>query len=142
MTRIFSSLPSVGLGVIVLDSIEGIDYSAQVGGYACHDPIERGFYIPLCDSEQKDMEALMNYFTGPKWNGWCCEGIDEETALWLDSWLQKTLPDEHLVVDRQRLSESQEAWIYVIRQDANWSQYARIQNVRTFSGVLTWANSD
>lgn len=132
---------SSGLGVILLCK-SGIRYTNQTGGYACLHPDAEGVYVPLNDSMWGMENALNKYFTGPKLGGWCHEGIDEETASDIDSLLRKSHLTERLSVDRDRLTDSHEAWIHVNiapKEDSEYTQYA---GVDTDKGILTWENSD
>src|SRR3972149_4784308 len=85
---------------IVLDE-DGVEWTQQCGGYACHQNKGIGYLVWLNGED----ESLTKYFTGPKWGGWCCDGIDNETADFVES----VVPD--FKVDRTRMSESCEAWI-------------------------------
>ena len=101
-------------------------YTNQTGGYACNHQkiVGRGYPIPIEES------ILTDHFTGEKYGGWCCDGIDEETANWMDSILHKF----SISVDRMKLKESQEAWVY-IKSKLPGLNYE-------LTGVLTWTNSD
>jgi hypothetical protein len=162
---------SVGVGLIV-SYPSGILFTNQVGGHACLRPSEEGIYIPLHDEVNDQEKTFYKYFTGPKWRGWCSNGIDEETAEFVDGVLQKSLSTTMITVDRQRLSDSSEAWIYVLIGeqpperpssycgDEGWTEDGRTLDATAYkhlpihafsypfygfgsrTGVLTWVNSD
>ena len=99
-------------GMIVIRP-SGVYYSNQTGGYACYHPMEEGVFIPLGKESVDQEKELCDYFTGAKWAGWCCEGIDEETAGFIEALMAKSHLTQSITVDRTRLQDSQEAWVYV-----------------------------
>src|ERR1043165_5256239 len=99
-------------GIIIAFS-SGVKFSNQVGGYACLHPEIEGVYAPLNNTVVNQVGELLAYFTGPKWRGWCMEGIDEETADVIDSVLSQSHYSRRLRVDRNRLADSCEAWVHV-----------------------------
>lgn len=126
--------PPIGI-IFPMDS--GIRFTRQCGGHACHQEAAQGLLYPI-DSHYKqnvfNNELDTHFVDKPgKYQGWCCYGIDEETALWLDQLLVK-YADKHgrFTVNRDRLKESKEAWIHLkfSREDC----YQRC--------ILTWSNSD
>lgn len=116
--------------ISVIDTSRGDKkYSNQSGGYACRHPEaigqRMGFASPLPYLEAVN-DILGNYFCGPKWNGWCCDGIDEETAQFVENVFDCVIGG--VKVDRERFKDSHEAWVY-----AKWGDR---------SVVLCWENSD
>ena len=137
-----------GLGVIVLYP-SGVRFTNQTGGYACLHPVVEGVYAPLSDIQQRQQEQLLAHFTGSKYQGWCTEGIDEEDALVIDAILAQEGDSACLRVNRKKLKESHEAWVYVtIHEPVNTSRNWKTQPGYTLygfagkEGVLTWENSD
>lgn len=127
-----------GLGLI-LAYPSGVIYTTQAGGYCClHQKIE-GVFVPVSTLDSHWQKLLDDhFFHGPKWAGHCYKGIDEETADFLDTELETTYLTQHLRVDRARLADSVEAWIYVRVAPARlWPSVDA-----EASGVLTWNNSD
>ncbi len=141
---------AVGTGVIIsCDS--GISYCNQVGGYLCRQLEFDGVYLPLANDVALKNKELMSpenelraYFEGPKHNGWGAnDGLDDEDADFIDSALQKYHQDKWIKVDRSRLKESCEAWVFVqvyaeddpVPLQSGFEEYPRL-------GVLTWSNSD
>lgn len=103
---------------VVLIAIEenGKLYTNQTGGCACRHPEVRGRIVeyevfPGKTREEFDND-LLAYFCGPKHNGWCFQGIDAEDADYLDKLFESYLGKNSVIVDRERLKDSMEAWIY------------------------------
>ena len=71
------------LGLIIMIK-SGVIYTNQTGGYACLHPETEGVYVPLSNEKSELLNKLMEYFTGSKWKGCCWNGIDEETAAFID----------------------------------------------------------
>ena len=86
----------------------GVLYTNQTGGYATLHPHEEGVYAPL-QLRESVQTAITKHFTGRKWRGWCFEGIDEETAQFLDGVFMQSDFLPFLRVDRSRLQDSHEA---------------------------------
>lgn len=137
-----------GLGLIILNNT-GINISNQTGGYSCSHPEEEGIFLPLGNMPNL-VDKLTILFTGPKWRGSCCNGIDNETADLIDSLLSNTEDNFYITddtsfikVDRDRLQDSQEAWIYVdISEPVTDSRLKLTSGFGQTKGVLTWPNSD
>ena len=91
------------LGLILLRP-SGVRYSNQVGGTACFHFEEEGYYVPVAEKAQ----ALAQLFT----SGACGEGLVASEADKIDEVLV-TLRLQFLKVDRSRLKNSCEAWVYV-----------------------------
>jgi hypothetical protein len=103
---------SGGLGLIVLFP-SGVLYSNQVGGYSCRQPEAEGVYLPIVDEVVNQEAPLHKYFTGPKLFGACANGIDNEDADVIDEILHSQSLTAFISVDRSKLKESCEAWVYV-----------------------------
>ncbi|EQA72902.1 DUF6210 family protein [Leptospira noguchii] len=122
---------------LIIEYQTGIIYSNQTGGYACLQPEVEGFLVPLEDLENKIQQSLQEYFTGPKWRSWC---HDEETADFIDSLLK---PFYYLKVNRSKLLQSHEAWIYMeLLLQKGDLEYQIYSGFLEKSGILTWGNSD
>lgn len=132
-----------GLGLILLHET-GVRYSNQTGGYACLHPEVEGAFVPLSDRLSTQHIELNQYFVGPKWGGWCFQGIDTETAEFIDGVLQGDRETEQLRVDRRRLDDSHEAWIYVniLPRADDEQRYPLFDGFPSGRGVLIWENSD
>lgn len=125
-----------GMTGVILLRPSGVVWTAQTGGYACHHPEAEGVLIPLLQGGF--VAAMRRHFVddeGP-YGGWCDDAITPATADWLDGiFTTRNIP---IVVDRDRLTDDQESWIYVrtLASDAPMTWPAGL------SGVLTWENSD
>ncbi|SRR6266446_6846614 len=143
---------SGGLGLIVLFP-SGVVYTNQTGGTCCLQPTEEGVFLPLVSETFNHDSALLEYFYKGKWAGACANGIDIEDANFVDQLLAKTDNTKFLSVNRKRLADSHEAWVYV-NIAATPSRFPELP--ATYSsemsflmygfgareGVLTWSNSD
>jgi hypothetical protein len=134
-------LDSIGL---IISHPTGVVYSNQTGGYACLSPQFEGAFIPLNDPLVDQQTELERYFIGSKWRGHCYNEIDEETADFVDEVLASTYVTKRLKVNRDKLTESHEAWIHVVILPPD-DREDDLQEFHGFSsnfGVLTWKNSD
>lgn len=113
---------AVGLGLI-LDYPSGIHYSNQAGGHACLQPTLEGIYVPLRNDilEHSTLMSpatdLWQYFTGPPLLGMGALGLNQRDADHIDAIFTRYRLETLLTVDRLRLSESYEAWVWVTVQD-------------------------
>jgi hypothetical protein len=159
-----------GIGLVILYP-SGVLYSNQVGGVSCLKPEVEGIYVPLVNEVLNQEKMLNDYFTGIKWMGGCSGNMDFEDADFIDEVLAKSVFSSFIKVDREKLSESCEAWVYVklAQQPAERPQTydGLTQAGKTASGniirsedfdmdvilypiygfgetagILTWANSD
>jgi hypothetical protein len=149
-----------GPGLIILcDS--GIMYTAQTCGVNCLHPSAEGVYLPLCD-ELSDLETqLTDFFVDL---AGAAHGIDEKDADFIDALLAESYHTRFICVDRERLRDSHEAWLYVrfprsparypddpgveyreawIDPDSPYQQsLALFWGFESTHGILTWNNSD
>lgn len=130
-----------GLGLIILRP-SGVFYTHEAGGYGCHPELAQGVYAPLHRQTEDDQESLLiAHFCGPKWNGWCSDSIDEQTADYVDYVLSLAPATHYLKVDRTRLDDSKEAWIYVNVAEPT-DEHAPVSGFGPCKGVFVWGNSD
>lgn len=133
-----------GIGIILFCP-SGVRYSNQTGGYACLHPEAEGVYLPLGDGSSPVATDLNGHFE-TVWAGHCYDGIDGETADLIDQLLASTPEMDRFRVERDRLADSHEAWIYVRLPAANGVENPLFDVVSGFPagtlGVLTWENSD
>ncbi|ACL03123.1 conserved hypothetical protein [Desulfatibacillum aliphaticivorans] len=130
------------IGLIIVWK-SGVVYSNQTGGLACFLSKQEGVFVPIGEGLLNQDELLWEHFTGSKWFGACMDGIDEETADYIDEVLEQNIETSCVKVDRSRLGKSHEAWIYVTIADDPNSEERRI--IKGFDGcraVLTWDNSE
>lgn len=131
-----------GIGLII-SYASGVLYSNQTGGYLCSQPEIEGVFAPLNNRLTDQQTKLNDFFTGSKWGGNCYDGIDKETADFVDLVLLESDQTEMLRVDRDKLAESHEAWIHVHILESK--KNPDLQDIHGFAGshgVLTWLNSD
>ncbi|MDI3288350.1 DUF6210 family protein [Polyangium sp. 15x6] len=150
----------VALGLIVLRAT-GVSFFNQAGGVCCLQPVEEGIFVPLGAPEVE--QALSEYILatyGPAGTS----RLDRKDADVVDQLLAKDRNTRMLSVDRARIHDSCEAWIYV-DIGAHPDRYPELPiegNERTWAdpnspinqslslifgfgrckGVLTWPNSD
>jgi hypothetical protein len=139
---------SCGLGLI-LASPTGVLYTNQTGGYACLQPTLEGAFVPLCDGGRvsggpPDPEArLLGYFLGDKHRGQgAVNGLDLDDADFIDETLNRASFPQSIRVDRRRLHDSHEAWVWVIVCESETGGLFEGFGEVPRSGVLTWGNSD
>ncbi len=140
-----------GTGVII-EHPTGIIYSNQAGGYSCLQPFLEGAFVPIRNDVSLEGEFisperdLREYFIGPKHGGCGApHGLDLEDADFIDRALTKARLDSWLKVDRQRLKESCEAWVFLTvlgDEDLGGSSICKGFGPYPKRGVLTWTNSD
>lgn len=123
---------------LVVEDPAGRRMSGQSGGYGCVHPLVLGDISSRFSGEvsRAVSDLLMAYFTGAHHGGWCTDrngdtdyGFDKRDADVVDAAME-TLELTGWTVDRSRLDDSMEAWVWV-RNDFNKR-----------SGVLCWQNSD
>jgi hypothetical protein len=105
---------------------EGVTYSNQVGGYSCEDVYAKGCFVPMMSISNSAgimEDKFQLYFLSDKYNGWCCAGIDDADADYLEGFF----PPE-LRVNREKLGKSMEAWVHCLYKGQ--------------PAILTWENSD
>ena len=129
-----------GIGLI-FQCQSGVLYTNQVGGYACLQPEIEGVFMPLADEKFDKYHDLKRFFARGNWKGNCYNGINEETAKFVDSILFNLLGTQTVEVDKDKLFESNEAWIYVVAFDDGVT-YKQWEGFGDATGVLTWMNSD
>ena len=143
----------VGTGLIIACK-SGVRFSNQTGGTGCHQPEIEGVYIPLRNDYLIDSREFMSpelklaeHFTGPKHLGsGAISGLDHDDADLIDEILKKENLYPQLSVNRWRLKESHEAWVFVTisRDESPESNLSLFTGFDPYprDGILTWANSD
>jgi hypothetical protein len=129
--------------MLIVECPSGVRYENQVGGVVCWRGEQEGVLAPI-DVGGATLEAIqhLSYPQG-------IEGITIEIADSIDALLVAETGARMIKVDRARLHQSWEAWIYVEIE----SPRATVQGLAPeFSGsvygfgvvrgVLTWPNSD
>ena len=147
--KIVVDIPS-GVACLIVSYPTGIEYTNQTGGYSCHHPSLEGFCVPLAPSiyskarrEWVSLQDELDKILGmeSKYSGACWDGIDNEDADRLDALFEEL--DLGVVVDRNRLGDSEEAWVWVIVTRDTFCFYGKLgPSVAGHLAVLTWENSD
>ena len=131
-----------GIGVIIAHPT-GVWYTNQVGGYACDHPSMEGAFVPLMNPNIDQQKVLEDYFTGPTWHGHCYNGIDDETADFVDGVMATSPLTRRLTVHRAMLNDAEEGWIHVcITPDEDAKSFGAFDGFPSTLWVLTWENSD
>jgi hypothetical protein len=153
------SLDALGedsLGLIILCG-SGVVYTTQTGGVYCTHPSAEGVFMPIGTRAQQT--ALDDVF-----GGGASSEIDPRQAGLIDEILSRDRATSLLTVDRTRLGESHEAWVFVeiSRHPDRFPPLPIIGSPETYAdpdspinqsfspffgfgsarGILTWPNSD
>ena len=140
---------------LILKGTTGVFYSNQTNGTSCSHPEVEGALLPLGDATAIS-EFLSNIFSG-----YGDEEVRDEHILAIQDILHNVLgPDLIVLVDRELLDDSHEAWVHVIidkrklkteKDEDGGPETTQIpdeDDLRELSGtfpmkaVLTWSNSD
>jgi hypothetical protein len=130
------------LGLILLEP-SGIFYHNQICGHACLQRFEEGFFAYIRD-DGKELYKAVSEYTLYK------DHLTPEDADVLDGQFIQSFDAKYLRVDRSRLNDSMEAWVYVTI-DQSFNDNIKDESVyynTAFKGftssraVLTWDNSD
>jgi len=144
---------AVGLGLII-EYPSGIAYSNQTGGTSCSHPKVEGLLVPLRNDTEYETRRLLSpenelydYFKGPKYCGTgAIGGLDVEDVSFIESVLEKYRLSSCISIDRSRLADSHEAWVYVnVEREERSEDHLKIfagLGPYPRSGVLTWTNTD
>jgi hypothetical protein len=134
----------VGTGLI-LELPTGVRYSNQVAGVACEHPVCEGIFLPLgndldpADQLLGPQQALSELFdsSGNPPTMQQADRLDVLLARLADGPFHQLT----LVVDREQLANSREAWVHVV---VACDEPAEIVRGVAFpaKAVLTWCNSD
>lgn len=129
--------------MLIVEHPSGVIYENQVGGVVCFPGEQEGVLAPV-DVARATVEAVQNL---PYRQG--AEGISSEIADAIDALLAAESGARMLKVDRERMQESWEAWVYV-QIDAPRTTvhklgdgyFGSVYGFGSARGVLTWPNSD
>lgn len=108
-TVLLHSLEQLGL-LILCES--GVLYTNQAGGVSCMQPSEEGM-LALIEDDYKMNSSLYKIARHLK----NAVGLTEEDADFIDNVFRNNTSTSFLTVDRDRLANSMEAWLYVIIGD-------------------------
>lgn len=128
--------------VLIVEASTGVVYSNQVYGTSALHPELEGWLMPLPDQTRRLPGLLDDHFQAEPYSLTGADrtrgtGITEATADWLD---EVVLPN-CARVDRERLDDSREAWVY-LRVASESEDFPLWVLDRPRRGVLTWPNSD
>ncbi|HEX7891305.1 MAG TPA: DUF6210 family protein [Ramlibacter sp.] len=130
----------VGLGQcgLIIPAATGVTYDTQVCGTLCRQTSMEGVLVPLDwglppDSKELSLDVRLERLLGE------IMGLNDELADSIDAILGQRPESSFVTVDRAKLNESCEAWIYVNVREA---QFGLMQGFGACKGVLTWPNSD
>lgn len=128
--------------MLVVEHPSGVSYQNQVGGIVCAQGELEGVLAPV-ELMPDNAERIMNFPYGAG------RGISAAVADMIDAVLASEPAARYLTVDRARLDQSFEAWVFVLVAS---SESATLDPLGTYSGaplgfgmtrgVLTWPNSD
>lgn len=126
-----------GVVAIVLES-SGVTYSNQTCGHACAQPEAEGILIPFNDDPPLDEpeRALCYRLRSILENA---HYLTPELADRVDAVLAVDADTRCATVDRERLDDSHESWIYV---DIAPEPSGLLRGFGHVKAILTWPNSD
>lgn len=136
--------------MLIIEYADGVRYQNQVGGMSCYQAEMEGVLCPL----DIDTDGITSFESLP----YPQEGISYEIADIIDAILASKPSTCFLKVDRERLNDSCEAWVYVQISSPDTDDSDRPETMPMTSarpaysgplhgfgnvrGVLTWDNSD
>lgn len=129
---------------LIIECDTNVVYQNQVGGQVCFQAEKEGAVAPLDVST--DLASFIEGHKFPQGR----QGIELATADILDAHFQSSPATSFISVDRTRLDESWEAWIYVncavvpsdVESGSNSTYCGPIYGFPQGRGVVTWPNSD
>lgn len=135
----------VGTGLII-EYPSRILISNQTGGTSCLYREMEGVFVPFyneCPQPQNDLKELSAYFEGPPHHGTgATNGLTNEDAAFLDRLFTKYGFDQFMRLDRSRLKDSHEAWVFVqITNDGGDPSIFDGFETYPRKGVFTWFSS-
>lgn len=144
------------LGLIILRA-SGVVYTNQTGGHYCSHPSAEGVFMPIGNGQQQ--RAISDVF-----GGGASSSINEREADAIDEVLSQNPDTRILTVDRARLSDSHESWVFlrVASHPGHFPALPLVGDAETYAdpnspinqsfspifgfgpsvGILTWPNSD
>lgn len=127
----------IGVVAVILEE-SGVVYTNQTCGGACMQPREEGVLIPFnndppLDEPEQSLEFKLSKLLAN------VERMTPEYADRIDAILAEFPTTRWARVDRSRLKDSHEAWVYVdLRED----EFSSLKDFGECKAVLTWPNSD
>lgn len=123
---------------LIVHAQSGVIYQNQVCGTLCRQNEAEGVLVPFDIEVPLDSPHLA---LDIRFRTLLLEvmGLTEELALSIDRILADNLYTSFVSVDRTRLDESCEAWVYV---DIREAEFSTMRGFGACKGILTWPNSD
>jgi len=124
---------------LIVERPTGVFYTNQTNGNGCNQDSAEGALIPL-PRMQEVFYAVDGLYMGT-WHEFLGEVISPDE---FDEALRKVLKgDLTITVNRERMTESYEAWVHVNVEAGTWMRgWVEIEGARSFPAILTWENSD
>lgn len=131
------------VGVIIIFN-SGVVYHNQTAGVTCNQRYQEGVLVLPTDPELVMDAPIGGIYQCPidralRHMDWEILNIDDQRADAIDALLKGYGFTKGIAVDRTRLSESEEAWVYVTVEPLDGVMYSGFGPSR---GVLVWENSD
>lgn len=128
--------------MLVVEHPSGVLYGNQAGGVVCMQPEIEGVLAPV-EVWPENVERIMNLDYGAG------RGLEPELADAIDAVLAVEPSSRYLRVDRARLKQSMEAWVFVLidspadtTDQIAGPHFGALLGFGATKGVLTWPNSD
>jgi hypothetical protein len=123
---------------LIVPQATGVHYSNQVGGTACFQRSQEGIFIPINhDILLGDYDASIEAKLTKVFHD--VGSVKVLQADQIDLVLEGSGFTKGIAVDRGRLSDSCEAWVYV---DVVETDLSAFKGFGKFKAILTWPNSD
>jgi len=133
-----ANLSGLSQAALIIPQPSGVAYEAQVGGTWCRQEVVEGTLVPFDNEPPLDAPQLALHVQLQKLL-WEVAALTDEHADAVDGLLSAHRHTASASVDRGRLAESCEAWVYVNLRDTDGSLLRGFGNCKA---VLTWPNSD
>ena len=133
-----ASLDGLSQAALIVLMPSGVAYNAVVGGTWCRQEIAEGVLVPFDNDPSLAAPELALHAQLRKLL-WEIVGLTNELADAVDHLLSKHRFTIGARVDRARLAESTEAWVYV---DLRETDHSLLRGFGNCKAVLTWPNSD
>ena len=132
------SLDGLDQAALIVLVPSGVAYKTQVGGTWCRQEIAEGVLVPFENEPPLNAPELALHAQLRKLL-WELVGLTNKEANAVDHLLSKHRFTMGARVDRARMAESTEAWVYVDLRETDHSLFRGFGNCKA---VLTWPNSN
>ena len=132
-----ASLDGLSQAALIILQPSGMVYEAQVGGTWCRREVAEGFLVPFDNESPFDSPNLALHVQLHKLL-WEMMSLTDELAEAFDRLLSAHINTAGVSVDRSRLGDSCEAWVYV---DVRETDNSPLRGFANCKAVLTWPNS-